>query len=53
MTAGVNHELVDLVPSSETNELFRLAMIRTVQGVLDQIMTQADVTQLAAMIGSN
>jgi len=53
MTAGVNHDLVDLVPSSETNELFRLAVIRTVQGVLDQIMTRADVTQLTAMIGSN
>ena len=53
MTAGVNHELVDLVPSSETNELFRLAMIRTVQGVLDKIMIQADVSQMSAMIGSN
>ena len=53
VTADVHQGLSDLVPSSDTNELFRLGVIRSVQGVLDQIMTRATSTQLSAMMGSN
>jgi hypothetical protein len=46
MTGDVSQDLADLVPSSETNELFRLATIRTIQSVLDEIFVRLDPEQL-------
>ena len=51
MNPTVNHELADLVPSSETNELFRLAVVRTVEGILDQLLVSTNPTQLADKFG--
>lgn len=49
--AAVNHELADLVPSTDTNELFRLAVIRSVQGVLDQVLVGTSPTLLNDKFG--
>ena len=43
---ALKDDLADLIPSSETNELLRLAMIRSVQGVLDSLFTQTNADQI-------
>lgn len=46
MTTSVNQEFADLVPSSETNELFRLSLVKAIQAVLDEAFTRIDANQL-------
>lgn len=50
-TPGVSEDLADLVPSSETNELYRLAVIRSVQGMLDKLLIGTDNQQLKQKFG--
>jgi hypothetical protein len=52
-TPSIKDDLSDLVPSSETNELLRLAMIRSIQGVLDSVLTDAKADQLKAKFNIN
>ncbi len=52
-TPTLKDDLSDLIPSSETNELLRLAVIRTVQGVLDSVLTDAKADQLRAKFKIN
>ena len=53
MTDNVRQSLADLVPSSETNELFRLAVIRTIQTLLDETFQRTDAKQLEATFQLN
>ena len=46
VTTNVEHDLAGLVPSSDTNELLRLSMIRSLQSVLDKIFVKHDRKQL-------
>ena len=43
---ALKDDLADLIPSSETSELLRLALIRSVQGVLDSLFTQTNADQI-------
>ncbi|MEN9834960.1 MAG: hypothetical protein RL011_1153, partial [Pseudomonadota bacterium] len=52
-TPSIKDDLSDLVPSSETNEQLRLAMIRSIQGVLDSVLTDAKADQLKAKFNIN
>ncbi len=50
-TEVVQTDLADLVPSSDTNELLRLALIRSIQGVLDESLSQLNPEQVKANFG--
>ena len=45
-TQSLKDDLADLVPTSETNELLRLALIKSIQGVLDSVFTKANPEQI-------
>ena len=46
-TGTISEDLVDLVPSSDTNELYRLAVIRSIQGMLDELVMGMDAKQIS------
>ncbi len=46
--AEVSADMEDLVPSSEVNEAFRMAVIKSVEGILDKVLETADKNQLTA-----
>ena len=50
-TSSINAEMSDAVPSSETAELFRLAVGRSVQGIFDHIMVSINPNQISKKFG--
>jgi len=47
-TQNTNDEFSLLIPSSETSEIFRLAVIHSIQGILDELMVTTKPDQLAS-----
>lgn len=52
-TSNLSQEFADLVPSSETNELFRLSLVKTIQSLLDESFARVDSKQLQEVFGLN
>lgn len=50
-TPAISEDLADLVPSSETNELYRLALIRGLQSVMDKLLVDTEGKQLSEKFG--
>lgn len=47
LTPGMSEDLSDLIPSSDSNELLRLAVLRSVEATLDRVFVGADAKQLS------